>query len=452
MSKLVYRLSVGILAGWLYFAGPGTAAERGLAARWDFEQGNARETLDRASGIPDLIKGYSAYVPGASGRGLRFDGYTTAVVREAGKAPRLANAFTLEAWVAVQAYPWGPCAIISQCEMREAKLQAKEREFTPEEDPTAGYYFAVDADGYVHLEALIGDRWRRCRSRTQVPLMKWTHIAGTWDAAEGLTVYINGEKAGSEPAAGELTYSPDADLEIGRNPVAKPPQYPIRLNIPASYSFDGSIDEVKIHRTALPSSAIRQAYHSGRPKHGTGMSFRKLPRQPRGPAPFGAYYEKLKFDDSWDAPRRDGPKPDVVVLFDEHPHRYIFWRGTGFIPHWVTENDIWYTNEFNETWGHGALGCAEPMSDKQGRFSRVRILEQNDARVVVHWRYALVDNRYHFARVDPQRLGRLVRRIPHHLPRRRRDSENHAAQLPADGGARVPGVHCVERGWHASGR
>ena len=51
--------------------------------------------------------------------------------------------------------------------------------------------------------------------------------------------------------------------------------------------------------------------------------------------------------------------------------------------------------------GNGATGCAEPMSDKQCRYSRVRILESGPARAVVHWRYALADINYTFARVDP---------------------------------------------------
>ena len=31
------------------------------------------------------------------------------------------------------------------------------------------------------------------------------------------------------------------------------------------------------------------------------------------------------------------------------------------------------------------------MSDKQNRYSHVDILETDDARVVVHWRYALIE-------------------------------------------------------------
>jgi hypothetical protein len=41
------------------------------------------------------------------------------------------------------------------------------------------------------------------------------------------------------------------------------------------------------------------------------------------------------------------------------------------------------------------------MSDKQCRFSHVRIIESSDARVVVHWRYAPVDVRYNHPFIDP---------------------------------------------------
>jgi hypothetical protein len=372
-----------------------------LAAWWKFDESDAKRALDSVSQAADPVLGYSKSVPGVSGRALRFDGLTTVVARPAAKAPALGNSFSVEAWIAIQAYPWGLSAIVSQCRMHPVELVSVEGEFTPEKDPTAGYYFAVDANGRVHFQAFVAGRWRSARSSAKIPLLKWAHIAGTYDAEEGLAVYVNGEKSGGEAARGAIAFAPDVDLVIGRNHIARPPQYPIRINIPASYSFDGFIDEVKIYRGVLRDGDVGASYRASRPSGEPAMSFHKLPREPRSPAKFGAYPLKLPYDEAWEAPRRDGPEPDIVVLFDEFPYRYVFWRGTGFIPHWVTENDIWYTNEFNETWKNGALGCAEPMSDKQLRHSRVRILEKNDARVVVHWRYGLIDTRYVFARVDP---------------------------------------------------
>jgi hypothetical protein len=96
--------------------------------------------------------------------------------------------------------------------------------------------------------------------------------------------------------------------------------------------------------------------------------------------------------------------PDVVVRFDDGGHKFVFWRGTSFIPCWVTDTDVWYTNEFVERRGDhspNTEGCVEPMSDKQCRYSHVRIIESNDARVVVHWRYAPCDVRYEHPFTDP---------------------------------------------------
>lgn len=130
----------------------------------------------------------------------------------------------------------------------------------------------------------------------------------------------------------------------------------------------------------------------------------KLPSGPSGPGRFGAYYTKLKYSPQWDKPWRVGGHADVVVRFEDGGHKFVFWRGTSYIPCWVTDTGVWYTNEFVERRGHhspNTEGCVEPMSDKQCRFSHVRIIESSDARVVVHWRYAPVDVRYNHPFIDP---------------------------------------------------
>lgn len=130
----------------------------------------------------------------------------------------------------------------------------------------------------------------------------------------------------------------------------------------------------------------------------------KLPSGPAGPGRFGAYYTRLKYSLDWDKPWRVGPQADVVVRFDDAGYKFVFWRGTSYIPCWVTDTGVWYTNEFVERRGHhspNTEGCVEPMSDKQCRFSHVRIIESSDARVVVHWRYAPVDVHYNHPFIDP---------------------------------------------------
>ncbi|MCK4750404.1 MAG: hypothetical protein KAT15_25280, partial [Bacteroidales bacterium] len=124
----------------------------------------------------------------------------------------------------------------------------------------------------------------------------------------------------------------------------------------------------------------------------------RLPSTPLDPGEFGAFYTHLKYYPDWDKKWRVGPDPDVVVRFPDDVHKFVFWRGNNYIPHWVTEKGFWFNNEFNETWF--SEGSAEPMSDKQCRYSHVRIIESNDARVVIHWRYALNDVKYDIAWPD----------------------------------------------------
>ena len=131
----------------------------------------------------------------------------------------------------------------------------------------------------------------------------------------------------------------------------------------------------------------------------------KLPSGPEGPGIFGAFYTHLEYDPVWDKNWRVADHPDVVVRFDNGGHKFVFWRGTSYIPCWVTDNGIWYTNEFVERRGihsSNTEGCVEPMSDKQCRYSHVRIIESNEARVVIHWRYAPLDVAYEHAFIDQQ--------------------------------------------------
>ncbi|MHC4617090.1 MAG: hypothetical protein ACYTEQ_04985, partial [Planctomycetota bacterium] len=62
----------------------------------------------------------------------------------------------------------------------------------------------------------------------------------------------------------------------------------------------------------------------------------RLPSGPKGAGRFGAYYQTLKFSLAWDKFWKISRHADVVVRFDEFDHRFVFWRGTSYIPHWAT--------------------------------------------------------------------------------------------------------------------
>ena len=338
---------------------------------------------DDVSDLEDRLIGFHRLVPGVSGKALRFGGIGTYVVRQAHKVPQIDDAFSAEAWIAIDAYPVHWCSIAARA------------------DENRGALFGIDAYGRLGFRLAVGGQWKELVSKQRIGLREWVHVACVLRPNKQMLIYLNGQPAGVLEVEGEVEPAPDQDLLIGREPVKRKPLGTIRQHGTKDVHayFDGLIDELKIYDRALEPDEIAGAYSEQRPEKSPQLPERRLPAGPSGPGPFGAFYTTLKYYDAWDAQWRVGEHADVVVRFDRNPCRFVFWRGTSYIPHWVTENGIWYNNEFNETWSEH--GCHEPMSDKQCRHAHVRIIESNDARVVVHWRYALVDNWYEFAKVDP---------------------------------------------------
>jgi hypothetical protein len=365
------------------------ASDEGLVAKWSFDEAATAVTRDSVSGAEDKVGGFYKYVAGVAGTGMRFDGYTTHVIRTAKQAPKLAEAFSVEAWIAFNTYPWNWAPIVDQEQFQQV-----------------GYSFGVDAFGHLGLKVSVQGVWQSVYSAAPLPLKKWAHVAGTFDSKRGLTIYIDGKEAGTLVAQGLMRPAERVDLLIGRarEPALPYPADAIHPFYPFLYSLDCILDEVKIYSRSLSAEELQQEVAAAHAPAGEVLPWAVLPAGAPGAGHFGAYYATLKFEDVWDRPRRIGPESDVVVRFDKSPMRLVFWQGMNYIPHWVTENGKWYSDEHLETWGPGCPDGedCEPMSDKQSVYSHVRILESSDARVVVHWRYALAEVEHHLGgHTDP---------------------------------------------------
>lgn len=117
----------------------------------------------------------------------------------------------------------------------------------------------------------------------------------------------------------------------------------------------------------------------------------------------------MSYFETWDALWRFGDYADVVVGFDQSPAKFVFWRGVSYVPMMVNETNQWFTEEFNETgWTATAPGDNEPMSDKACWDSHVRVIENNGARVVVHWRYRLENPYHHWVNYDTNGWGDIA--------------------------------------------
>ncbi|MFO7640451.1 MAG: PEP-CTERM/exosortase system-associated acyltransferase, partial [Candidatus Competibacteraceae bacterium] len=234
-----------------------------------------------------------------------------------------------------------------------------------------------------------------------IPLLRWSHVVGTFEPSAGIKIYLDGKLLAKTAVQGEMTPAANAELRIGRDPRPMRPTHterPKNTN-PFNYSFDGLFDEIKVHDHALSAAQVDGAFREVKPRVAKPLEFRKIPTGPAGPGKFGAYHTRLKYDPDYDRPRPFGPQQDVVVRFDEHAFKLVFWNGINHYPVWYAENDIGLMWEAVET--SGPLGCHEAMMDRQCRYSHVRILESSDARVRIHWRHAPCNIEYGLAHVDP---------------------------------------------------
>jgi hypothetical protein len=160
------------------------------------------------------------------------------------------------------------------------------------------------------------------------------------------------------------------------------------------------IDELTIYDGATDALEIKALYESSRPAEMPKLAWRKLPVIAGAGNQFGAFYTRLNFYPEWDRLWRIDDYPDIVVTFDGAPYKMVFWHGTTYNMNLITENGRWIGDQSAEA-PPGKYGCIEHMSDKQCRYSHVRVLESSSARVVVHWRYAMCDVLYNIGERDP---------------------------------------------------
>lgn len=380
--EFIQASSLSALAGALPATAAGADApqqpppqESGLIAYWPFDEVKDSTTTEKIRTTQDTILGCFSLVKGVRGNGLKCDGFTTRIPRDH-QAPSFQNAVTFTAWVAPQAYPWNWCAIVAQ---------------------EGRYFFGVDATGHVGLRLLIDKQWEECVSGARIQFMQWSHIAASFNPGQGIAVYVNGQNAGRLEIRGHLARD-GGKFQIARN-LHEIPAAASR-KIPASYSFDGILDELKIYDRALDPDEIKTAYESLRPSEPPALTWRKLPQIPNTQKRFGAYYTALKFSPEWDELWRIDKYPDIVVAFDGAAYKMVFWHGTTYNMNLVTENGRWVGDQSAEDWPD-KYGCVEHMSDKQCRYSHVRLIENGPARVVVHWRYAMVDVLYNIGYPNP---------------------------------------------------
>jgi len=358
-----------------------------LIAHWNFDEIIGKKSiLDLASNNKYIINGFFDLLKGVKGNALRFDGYSTHIIIPQKQLLKFSKHLTITAWITVRAYPWNDAPIVENY------------------NNDAGVFFGITGEGKIQFKAAIDGKWYSVQTKDACSLYKWIFVTGIYDYEKGFSLYVDSELVESIDLEkrGSPILLPRESTYIGRAAKAvKPAQYYLPdSNLETVFYLDCIIDELKIFNCSFTPDQVHDEFSNVIDVGIPPLGKRGLPKIPRGTGRFGAYYTQLKYTKEWDRLWRIREHADVVVNFDDAQYSFVFWHGANYIPHWVTGNGIWYTNEFNEAWEPNVSGSAEPMSDKRCRHTHVRIIESNNARVIVHWRYALIDTRGVQANID----------------------------------------------------
>jgi hypothetical protein len=211
----------------------GTRAEfrhDSLVGYWQFEEGTGTTTADASgNGFTGTLVNGPTWVAGAAGRhALEFDGSNDRVDLGNPEVLQITGPLTLAAWV----YP--------DSTTDNGRIITKgggpgQRGWALNVEGINAWSFQIAVSGSANISVLV----------TNVPLRRWTHVAGVYDpSVPSLRLYTNGV-LGGEVTAGVPTsqFNPPLNVSIGARPIQQT-------------FFDGKIDEVRVHARALGAPQI----------------------------------------------------------------------------------------------------------------------------------------------------------------------------------------------------
>jgi hypothetical protein len=179
---------------------------------------------------------------------------------------------------------------------------------------------------------------------------------------------------------------------------------PLRAGVPVRQAF-----AITLPPPARDRDVLRLVLHEGDESLWLGAITVMLVAAPPRHPHFGASYERLRYDAPISVrdpktgtfstmPYEKGWSPDLrdVVVWLPNGARFVFWRGSSYIPFWAGKHNTGACYEWAEIISQpsGAVDCVEPLMDKELRYSRVEIVESTPARVHVRWTYQSTDFNY----------------------------------------------------------
>jgi len=372
-NRIIEPMVKNALASFSFDEGGGDYGEFEYLEWREIEEAVYGQTVDNSNKKLIPIDGHGAlYKKGVSGTALAFDGYYTGISADE-EIPERAS-FSVEGWIAPDVYPFNDAPIIH-----------KSAEFGKR-----GFYLGINAYGHPFITI----NGKKAEANLTLPLYTWSHIAASVDHNR-MNLYVDGKEVATEVFEGSVDWS-GLPLMVGLNNSRKRCSDYVRTeqqNIPFIYGIQGLLDEVKLLDVAMSSAEILASFEAFLPsQRESDLKKAVLPGEVGVADNFGATYKTLSHHELWDRMWRLTNYSDIIVKFEDNPASIVYWHGTNYAANYVVDNNRWMADQSTEIWGKH--GCSEHMADKQGRHSYARLIENNEARVVVHWRYPCVDVGY----------------------------------------------------------
>lgn len=182
-------------------------------------------------------------LPGARGKALRFDGYTTYVDAELGNIiPAGSKKMTASVWFAIETYP------IVEIDANTAEQIAIVS--CLDESAKTGFGFFVGFDGKYSFKTFVGGWALELKVDTPIDRYSWINLTAVVDSeARTATLYNNGAQVASSKANGAIAVG-NSIMRIGRS-------FNERFSGPFCLtSFNGLIDDITIWDEAVGSDVI----------------------------------------------------------------------------------------------------------------------------------------------------------------------------------------------------
>lgn len=240
MKNLITRLT---LAAALPLAAPTASADLVAHFSMDVRGGQIMESVSNSR---FAVQGHFSpeNVPGAVGKALRFDGYTSYIDARLGDIiPAGSKKMTVSIWTAVESYPI--IQIDTDTPQKTAIVSCLD------EGAKTGFGFFIGFDGKYSFRTFIGGWPVDINVDTPMPTYTWNNLVAVIDGdARSVKLYNNGTEVGSSRANGAVSFAAGRFM-MGHGELENY-SGPFLLT-----SYNGLIDDVSIWNEALPLATIQ---------------------------------------------------------------------------------------------------------------------------------------------------------------------------------------------------